>query len=72
MRKEEQMISNEFNIGDTVVSIGYFAPYVVEVVVQDYIRLCSLDGHNKRLTLRKQYMAKQWVVVNGSCDEREN
>lgn len=69
MRKEEQMISNEFNIGDTVVSIGYFGLYVVEVVGQSLIRLRKLDDTNRRLTLPKQYMAKQWVVVNGGCDE---
>ena len=60
-------MDDEFQLGDIVVSIGCYGRYEIEIAGRQYCRLRSLRD-NRRLTLRRVYMAKQWVKVNGRDD----
>ena len=58
---------SEFQVGDIVMSIGYYGRFEIEIAGQQYCRLRNLRN-NSRLTLRRRYMAKQWVRVDGRDD----
>lgn len=60
-------MGDEFQVGDIVVSIGYTGKYVVEATTEMFCRLRYIVD-NRRLTLSKRYMAKQWVKVDGRDD----
>lgn len=58
---------SEFQVGDIVMSIGYYGRFEIEVAGSQCCRLRSLRD-NRRLTLSRRYMAKQWVKVDGRDD----
>ena len=60
-------MDDEFKVGDIVVSIGYTGKYVVEAATKRFCRL-RYTVDNRRLTLSRRYMAKQWVRVDGRDD----
>ena len=60
-------MGDEFQVGDIVVSIGYLGKYVVEATTELFCRLRYTED-NRRLTLSRRYMAKQWVKVDGRDD----
>lgn len=58
---------SEFQLGDIVVSIGYYGRYEIEIAGPLCCRLRN-PKNNRRLTLSRRYMAKQWVRVDGRDD----
>jgi hypothetical protein len=58
---------SEFQVVDIVMSIGYYGRFKIEIAGSQGCCLRNLRNNN-RLTLRREYMAKQWVKVDGRDD----